>query len=666
MSIEPWAFYAWACWIIPVIGALSTPLLNRISERVRDLGAVIFSLLAMLMTLGLLPLLFSDVEWPLRSQVSWVLLPGAPILSEIRAGMLLDPLSIIMANVVSVVSFLIMVYSAGYMRGDPGLTRYWFFMNFFIANMLLLVLADNLVLMLIGWEGVGLCSYALIGYWYRDSKEGWLHYWVGEPPEAYPPSHCGMKAFIVTRFGDLFMIAGVLMLAATVKTISFPELLHADATAPMEMRWLLPVSLVMILGGAVGKSAQLPLMEWLPDAMAGPSSVSALIHAATMVKAGVYLVARLFPIALNWSASMPAATSFFYAVMWIGALTAFIAASQAVASTELKKVLAYSTVSQIGYMMMALGAAGLSAEILTGYVASIFHLMNHAVFKAALFLAAGSIIHAAGSRFLRDMGGLRKYMPVTFYSTLLATFALIGLPPFGGFWSKDLVLSATLSSGQYAVFILGLVTAILTAFYSIRMIGLAFCGGEESRKAHEAPRIMWIPYLILAALSLIIGLVAPLLESGLETALSRILPVHAHPAHGASSMELLVPLASVIAIAVGAVPAYALYVRRIRNPEEIIEKHGYMKALRMLLIRRYYINAFYYRAIAYPSIRLSHAIHKAFELRIIEGINKAISIGARRFSDIVRRVHTGLLNHYVIGLILGALILIILILAGGA
>jgi NADH-quinone oxidoreductase subunit L len=293
--------------------------------------------------------------------------------------------------------------------------------------------------------------------------------------------------------------------------------------------------------------------------------------------------------------------------------------------------------------------------------------MNHAVFKAALFLAAGSIIHAAGSRFLRDMGGLRKHMPVTFYSTLLATLALMGLPPFGGFWSKDLVLSATLSSGQYAAFILGLATAILTAFYSIRMIGLAFYGGGgESEKAHEAPRIMWIPYLILAALSLIIGLIAPLLESGLEEALSRILPAHAHPVHDASSMELLVPLASVIAIAVGAAPAYALYVRRMRDPGEIVEKHGYMKMLRTLLTRRYYINAFYYRAIAYSSIRLSRAIHEAFEPRVIEGINNALSIGARRFSDIIRKVHTGLLNHYVIGLILGALILIILILAGGA
>ena len=213
MNVQPWINLAWLSWILPLIGALLTPLLAKIGGKVRDYGAVFFSFLAMLMTLQLLPLLWMDVEWPIHGGFSWVLVPGAPILGNIGAGMLLDPLSVIMANVVAVISFLIMVYSLGYMHGDPGLTRYWFFMNFFIANMLLLVLSDNLILMLVGWEGVGLCSYALIGYWYQDSKEGWLHYWVGEPPEAYPPSHCGMKAFMVTRFGDLLMIAGILILS---------------------------------------------------------------------------------------------------------------------------------------------------------------------------------------------------------------------------------------------------------------------------------------------------------------------------------------------------------------------------------------------------------------------------------------------------------------------
>jgi len=665
MTLEPWAVYAWASWLTPLVGALLTPLLARLGKKVRDYGAVAFSFLGMLMAFNLLPLLFQEVKWPLTSQVSWLLIPGAPILSEVKAGILLDPLSIIMANIVAVVSFLIMVYSVGYMHGDPGLTRYWFFMNFFIANMLLLVLADNFLLLLVGWEGVGLCSYALIGYWYQDSREGWLHYWVGEPPEAYPPSHCGMKAFLVTRLGDLLMIAGVLIIAVLTGSLDFAELAEAGKAVPPGLHPLLPAALILILGGAVGKSAQLPLMEWLPDAMAGPASVSALIHAATMVKAGVYLVARLFPIALEWSLVIPEAMNFFYAAMWIGAITAFIAATQALVSTELKKVLAYSTVSQIGYMMMALGAGGITMGLIAGYVGSIFHLMNHAVFKAALFLAAGSVIHACGSRFLRDMGGLRRYMPLTFYSMLFAALALMGLPPFGGFWSKDLVLAATLSAGEYLVFAIGLVTAILTAFYSMRMIGLVFVGRSEAgkSKAHEAPRVMWAPYLILAAGSLIIGLVAPVLEHGLEEVFAEYLVIHGAP-HGAGGQELLVPLLSVVAVAVGAVPAYAIYVKGVRSPEEIFSKHPSLEALRRFILRRYYINAIYYRVFADPSVRLAQAIFRGFEQNLLDRLNYALSSAARKTSDIVRKIHTGVLSHYIIGIIIGALILIALLLGG--
>ncbi len=662
-----WEIYAWACWLLPLIGAFLAPVLARLGDKARDYGSVFFSFLAMVMALMLLPLLFTEVEWPLLSRVAWIVVPNSPMLGRIEAGLMLDPLSIIMANIVAVVSFLIMLYSIGYMHGDPGLTRYWFFMNFFIANMLLLVLSDNLILMLVGWEGVGLCSYALIGYWYQDSREGWLHYWVGEPPEAYPPSHCGMKAFLVTRFGDLLMIAGILMTAALTGTVSFPELSKLSPQLPEALRPFLPMALILILGGAVGKSAQLPLMEWLPDAMAGPSSVSALIHAATMVKAGVYLVARILPIAVAWSDVIPETMSFFYAVMWIGALTAFISASQAVVSTELKKVLAYSTVSQIGYMMMALGAAGLTASIVGGYIGSLFHLMNHAVFKAALFLASGSIIHACGSRFLRDMGGLRKYMPITFYSMLFAALALMGLPPFGGFWSKDLVLAATLSAGQYAIFIIGVITAILTAFYSLRMIGLVFYGSprEESREAHEAPKIMWIPYLILAIISLLLGLAAPILEHDLQKIFGEYL-LAGEAEHLAGGASILVPIASITALVVGGVPAYLLYVKGVKSPEEIVSRRGYLEALRKFLLRRYYINAAYYRLFAEPSRKFASILQRGFELPVVEGFNNALSYLVRRLSDAVRRVHTGVLNHYVIGIILGALILILLILAGGA
>ncbi|MCX8187930.1 MAG: NADH-quinone oxidoreductase subunit L [Nitrososphaeria archaeon] len=665
MSLEYFTTIAWLSWTIPLVGAILTPLLSRIGPKARDYGAVAFSLLAMLMTLQLIPSLMMEVEWPIRSRVSWLIIPGAPIIGEVGAGMLLDPLSVVMVNVVSVVSFLIMLYSLSYMHGDPGLTRYWFFMNFFIANMLLLVLSDNLILMLIGWEGVGICSYALIGYWYQDSREGWLHYWVGEPPEAYPPSHCGMKAFMVTRLGDLFMMAGILMVAVSTGTLDFVELAEAGKIVPANLQPLLPAALILILGGAVGKSAQLPLMEWLPDAMAGPASVSALIHAATMVKAGVYLVARLFPIALEWSSAVPEAMNFFYATMWIGAVTAFIAATQAMASTELKKVLAYSTVSQIGYMMMSLGAGGVAMGLIAGYVGSIFHLMNHAVFKAALFLASGSVIHACGSRFLRDMGGLRKYMPITFCGMLLATLALMGLPPFGGFWSKDLVLTATLSAGEYVVFGIGLATAILTAFYSMRMIGLVFFGASEQRgsRVHEAPRIMWAPYTALAAGSLIIGFAAPFLEHGLEEVFAGYITIHG-ASHGAGGWNQLVPLFSVAAVVLGTIPAYLIYVKRTWKAEEIISKHRSLEALRRFILRRYYLNAVYYMAFVKPSLRLAETVFRGFEQGLLDRLNYAISYTARKTSDIVRRIHTGVLGHYVIGIMIGALILIALLLGG--
>ena len=336
--------------MFPFLGAILTPVLAKVGARARDYGAVFFSFLSACMAVSLLPYLLEPRLH--HNQVVWVSVPGSTILSELKAGVMVDPLSVIMVNVVAVISFLIMVYSLGYMRGDPSLTRYWFFMNLFIGNMLLLVFSDNLVQMLFGWEGVGLCSYALIGFWYRDSKEDWLKCWVGESKEAYPPSHCGLKAFVTTRVGDVSLLIGALIILAFAGTLNFVELQEgAIRSVPL---WALVPAAILLLGGPVGKSAQLPLMEWLPDAMAGPTTVSALIHAATMVKAGVYLVGRVFPILYiaTWYAGTPnELINFFYVVAWIGALTAFVSGTQAMSSSEIKKVLAYSTVSQLGYML---------------------------------------------------------------------------------------------------------------------------------------------------------------------------------------------------------------------------------------------------------------------------------------------------------------------------
>src|SRR6058998_716051 len=332
--------------------------------------------------------------------------------------------------------------------------------------MLLLVLADNLLLMLFGWAGVGLCSCALIGHWYKDEKK----YLVGNPgdtaldvPHSYPPSHAGMKAFVFTRIGDIALMIAIFLIYAFSGTFSYTVLANNFGWAGSLARLgLLVPTALLFFGGPIGKSAQFPLQEWLPDAMAGPTSVSALIHAATMVKAGVFLTGRMGPIFYVALAQFNQVYPFFATIAWIGALTALLAAAQAAVAREIKKVLAYSTVSQIGYMMLALGLAGLSANFLAGYTAGLFHLLSHAVFKASLFLAAGWVLHVAESRFIDEMGGLAKAMKFTSASMLLAGLSLMGIPLFSGFWTKDAILSLSFLGGQYILYGLALITAFIT------------------------------------------------------------------------------------------------------------------------------------------------------------------------------------------------------------
>jgi NADH-quinone oxidoreductase subunit L len=698
-------YQAWLCWIFPILGALLTPILAKIHSKARDYGAILFSLLAMLSTISLIPLLFEHgIHWPINNQLDWIRIPNAPILNELKVGILLDPLSIIMANVVSIISFLIMVYSLSYMHGDPSLTRYWFFMNFFIGNMLLLVMSDNLIQMLFGWEGVGLCSYGLIGFWYKDSEKDWLKCWVGEKPEAYPPSHCGMKAFITTRIGDISMLIGMFMILAFSGTLNFIEL-QEGAINKVPMYILIPAT-ILLFGGPIGKSAQLPLMEWLPDAMAGPTTVSALIHAATMVKAGVYLVGRIFPIIYKatWIGESPNdLIIFFYVVAWIGIITAFIAGSQAIVSKEIKKVLAYSTVSQLGYMMTALGVAGLTADFIIGYVAGIFHLMSHAMFKAALFLSAGAIIHACESRFMTDMGGLRKNMPITFWFTLLAAFSLMGFPfLFSGFWSKDMILESTLLANQYLIFILAAISAIITSFYSIRMIGIVFFGEKshhleelekEGHHIHEAPKIMWVPYALLVCGTILFGLIGPFAKNWLEETFHEylgetILFSKLGNAISEESLSLIVPITSVIVLAIGAIPSYYIYVKRSIDIKEVMKRSTLLRNIRDFLYNRYYINRFYYKYFVYPLIDLSKAIWRKIELNIIDRFNyvlanivvsfsnwslKVIELSGidnfnyllaragAAFCNKFRKTHTGILNYNLMGIMIGIFIILLII-----
>ena len=677
---------AWLCWILPLIGAVLTPAFAKIGSRIRDYAAVIFSFLAAVFASTLIPLLFNTPPPLYHSEgFSWI-----PSLN-ISMGVIVDPLSIVMANIVAWISFLIMVYSLKYMHGEPGLTRYWFFMLFFIGSMLLLVMADNLLLMFFGWEGVGVCSYALIGFWYRDAKEDWLKCWVGEGDEAYPPSHAGMKAFIMTRIGDVCLLASIFIIYAFAHTFSYSELLNSLIHSPAS-NWattlsaaglLLPATILFFMG-PIGKSAQFPLHEWLPDAMAGPASVSALIHAATMVKAGVYLVARVLPI--FWFAyhfvGIKELSTFFLVVAWIGAFTAFLAATQAMVSTEIKKVLAYSTISQIGYMFLALGAGGLLAHgLVEGLTSGMFHLMSHAAFKAALFLAAGAVIHAVESRFMYHMGGLKRYMPLTCIFMWLAALSLAGVPPFSGFWSKETVLAISFKANLIGPFILAVITAALTVFYTIRMMGLTFYGEKshrvleleaEKHEIKEASPIMYIPYGILALASLGIGVVGWLMEKWLHEAFSTMTPVipalhsisYQAASEAANPQFITLPLA-IAMLVIGGVPAYFMYISRRIDYSAILAKSAILRGLHTFFFKRWFINKMYYNAFAYPLMSAARGLYKWVELRGFERAISGLASSTVAFASRFRRLQTGFLNYNIIGILIGLLVIALMLLKLG-
>jgi NADH-quinone oxidoreductase subunit L len=427
IGFEGIAINVWLVWVLPFVGAGIIAAVARAGHRARDYTAVGFALASAISAATLMPLALVGAE--VHSQIPWISSLG------LEAGVLADPLSIIMTNLVAWISFLIMVYSTGYMQGDKDLTRYWFFMLFFIGSMQLIVLSDNLLMLFFGWEGVGLASYALIGFWYYDRKKDYVGvegHIAGGIPMWTSPTHAGMKAFLMTRAGDVMMLAGMFLIFVYAGTFGFVELAEDPAWAiAMSQQNLLVPAAILLFGGAIGKSAQFPLNEWLLEAMTGPTAVSALIHAATMVKAGVFLVARIGPLFFALaSAGVFSVEQFFEVIAWVGAITAFLLATQALVNPEIKKVLAYSTGSQIGYMMMGLGIAGLSVNFVEGFTAGFFLLISHAIFKASLFMGAGALLHGVGSRFMNDMGGLRHHMKKTYVFMLLAGLSLAAAPLF--------------------------------------------------------------------------------------------------------------------------------------------------------------------------------------------------------------------------------------------
>ena len=687
-GLEGLGINIWLVWILPFVGAAIIAGVARVvSGKATNYAAVGFALASAISATTLIPMGLAGEE--IHSQISWI----SSI--NLKAGVLADPLSVIMTNLVAWISFLIFVYPIGYMHGDKDLTRYWFFMLFFIGSMQLIVLSDNLLMVFFGWEGVGFASYALIGFWYYDKKKDFVGkegHKAGGIAMWYSPTHAGMKAFLMTRAGDTMMLAGMFLIFIYAGTFGFKELI-ADQTWAQQMasQNLLVPAAILLFGGAVGKSAQFPLNEWLLEAMTGPTAVSALIHAATMVKAGVFLVARIGP--LFFALAAFGMTQFFEVVAWVGAITAFLLASQALVNPEIKKVLAYSTGSQIGYMMMALGIAGLSTQFVDGFTAGFFHLMSHAMFKASLFMGAGALLHTVGSRFMTDMGGLRKHMKKTYIFMLLASLSLAGAPLFtSGFWSKDAIFAATLESGYahaWPLFAIAVIVAIMTAFYTFRMIGMSFFGNESKHlkqiensghHLHEVSASLWVPFAILAVATISIGIVGFVFEAEIHSLLGGYL-LHSfgigeeHASEGSTAEIQIFPqgektffglnpiaaAASIGAFTIGSVLGFIFYIARKGNPE-IISRNIVTKAIWRFLYNRWYLNSALYWGGVIAPLAIYRIIWRYFESIIIDGISPALQYSMTYVSKVVRSGQTGITQTYLFVFGVGIMIVVVMLL----
>jgi NADH-quinone oxidoreductase subunit L len=534
-----------------------------------------------------------------------------------------------MILVVTGVGSLIHLFSIGYMSHDKGVAKYFAYLNLFLFNMLLLVLGDNLLVMFVGWEGVGLCSYLLIGFWFTDKEK----------------AAAGMKAFITNRVGDAAFLLGMFILFLSFGTLNFHDLNHL-APVTSELSWLSPITLgtLFLFIGATGKSAQIPLYVWLPDAMAGPTPVSALIHAATMVTAGVYMIIRLNPLFL-------AAPNTMMIIAIIGALTAVMAASIGLTQWDIKKVLAYSTVSQLGYMFLACGVGAFGAAL--------FHLMTHAFFKALMFLGSGSVIHAMHEeQDIRKMGGLKKYLPITHFTFLLGWLAIIGMPPFAGFFSKDEILWQAFHSprGHVLLWAMGVLGAVMTAFYMTRLMALTFWGKSRVPKdihPHESPALMTIPLIVLAILSVIGGWI------GIPHVISEILPgqpanfleqwlepvIHtvSNTAQAEPSQEWTLMGVSVGLALIAALVAYNFYVKSPEKPKKVAQALGKFYEL---VYKKYLVDEVYFAWIINPLVSLSKTIWYYVDVNFIDRTTYVVSDLVEGGGSFVRTLQNGNIPQY--------------------
>jgi NADH-quinone oxidoreductase subunit L len=558
-------------------------------------------------------------------QISWIVINGF----SFNVGIMVDSLTAVMLVVVSMVSLMVQIYSQGYMHGDPGYHRYYAWMSLFTASMLGLVMASSLLFAFIFWEMVGLCSYLLIGFWYHK-------------PSA---ANAAKKAFIVTRLGDFGFMVGILLLYQTTGTLDIAELHQlaiTGALAGTTLTW----AAIGIFAGAAGKSAQFPLHVWLPDAMEGPTPVSALIHSATMVSAGVFLVARTFPLFEHSATAL-------LVVAVIGAFTAIFAASMGLVANDIKRVLAYSTISQLGYMMLGLGTGGVAIGI--------FHLFTHAFFKSLLFLCSGSVNHATGTFDMRLMGGLRKVMPWTYATFLIGSLSLAGIWPLAGFWSKDEILISALESNTW-LFLLAMITVFMTAFYMFRAVFMTF-GGEyrggspEAHEAHphESPPVMIIPLVVLAILAVVGGLWnvtghfgAFMGHGETHSFIEGFFGIFAHS---------IWPWVSLIMGGLGILLAYAMYSARWISPERI---GAMFKPFYTLFFRKYWFDELYENV--FVKTVLLKGLFAGFQVIDRDGVDGAVNGVANTAvatGRIIRRAQTGQLQLY--GLIMGIGIVVIVL-----
>jgi len=624
----------WLIFLLPLFSFLIISLILRpfFNHKPKLSGYVTIGTIALSLLLSIIAFIevsrASHLPLPIKP-LEWVPLGDF----EIRIGLLIDRLTVVMLLVVSSVSLMVQIYSQGYMHGDPGYCRYFAFMSLFTASMLGLVLASNLLFLYVFWELVGLCSYLLIGFWFHR-------------PSA---AAAAKKAFLVTRLGDFGLLAaiiGIYFNAVTFDIREIPELLHAAYLAGTLSGTVITWLAIGIFSGAVGKSAQFPLHVWLPDAMEGPTPVSSLIHAATMVAAGVFLVARMLPLF-----ALPEAQTALTVVAVIGGFTAIFAATMGLVMNDIKRVLAYSTISQLGYMMLGLGAAG-RVGIEAGIAVGIFHLFTHAYFKCLLFLGAGSVNHATGTFDMREMGGLRKYQPWTFATFLAASLSISGIWPFAGFWSKEGILAYALEQ-RPVLFYLAMITVFLTALYIFRALFMTFGGeyrGKNREHLQESPPVMVVPMVILAIMSVVGGCLGISHFLGGEE--HGFFEVLAHP----------LPWVGLVLAGLGIFLAYAIYSARWLSAEAIGRS---FRPLYVMLSRKYWFDDLYegvivVRLLVSGIFRLCHL----FDVYVVDGLVNGLAQATVRAGGGLRKLQMGQLQEYGLAIGLGIIVILAILLIG--